>query len=157
MGQVSKEVKDAIIGKAFNRGTTSLRQIARDNNIGVSTLHKWLQRYCEKKGVTPLSVVTPNSMRELSSNEKFNHLIAINGLDDVRLGEYCRENGLYSYQLEEWRTAFMSKTDDSKKNQYKAELRVLKQDVKKLDRDLKRKDKALAEVSALLILKKKQT
>jgi len=57
MGQVSKEVKDAIIGKAFNRGTTSLRQIARDNNIGVSTLHKWLQRYCEKKGVTPLSVV----------------------------------------------------------------------------------------------------
>ena len=51
----------------------------------------------------------------------------------------------------------MNKPNDDKLKQYRADIRTLKDENKQLQRELRRKEKALAEAAALIILKKKPT
>lgn len=143
---LSSTLKEAVILKALNRepGVT-LKSVALANNIGESTLGKWLTQ--NRKGIN--SNQPSNSTRE----GWLSHLINTNGMDDVSLGTYCRKHGIYSHQLTEWKKELMTpKNDNNKQNQ---EIKRLQEENKKLQREIKRKDKALAEASALLILKKK--
>ena len=73
------------------------------------------------------------------------------GLSDTELGTYLRKEGLYSHQLSEWRAEIIEyfKT----KPKFPKDERDDK--IRGLERDILRKDKALAEASALLILQKK--
>lgn len=153
MKHLSKDAKLAIVKKALNSETKTVTQIAREHNVGLSTLEKWLKNY---RNENPLEVATKGK-KQLSTNlaEQLNHVIATANLDETSLGAYCREHGLYSHQINEWKNYFMtdhSKFHDSK---LREELRKYKQENKQLKQDLSRKDKALAETSALLILKKK--
>jgi hypothetical protein len=85
-------LKEAVILKALNRGPgVTLKSIALANNIGASTLGKWLTK--SRKSVTVNQV--NNNSREMW----LNHLINTNGMDDVSLGTYCRKHGIYSHQL----------------------------------------------------------
>lgn len=65
---------------------------------------------------------------------------------------WCREKGLFAHHLTSWRTAFCA---DSKVASGNRELRTLKDENDQLKRELVRKEKALAEAAALLILQKK--
>jgi len=149
MAHLSIEAKEAIILKAINRGEATLESVAKSNNIGFSTLQKWLQRY---KRSQPISV---KSSGKITHSEQFNHILATTKLDDVSLGKYCREHGLYSHQLETWRKEFMKPKQELSSAKEKLELAKLKKENDKLKRELRRKEKALAEASALLIMKKK--
>jgi transposase len=153
MGHLSNEAKDAIVLKAINRGSQSINAIAEANGVGISTLQKWLRCYREGR---PLNCHPQQNTGAVSLSQaaKLNHLLASHSLDEVSLGTYCRQHGLYSHQLTKWRTQ-LTKEPAAKQNQ--SELKQLKNEVKKLQRELNRKDKALAEASALLVLKKKPT
>jgi transposase len=72
-------------------------------------------------------------------------------LSDDKLGEFLRREGLHEAQLEEWRKAAVMSLADAPRS--KARSKEAKK-IKELERELRRKDKALAEASALLILKK---
>lgn len=61
---------------------------------------------------------------------------------------------MFEHQLKQWREAFCS-TSEPNSHQAKAELRELKAKHEQLQRDLRRKDRALAETAALLVLQKK--
>ena len=73
------------------------------------------------------------------------------GLDEEALSAFCREKGIFRHHLEQWQAAFVA--GGSVVN--RAQLRELKDTNKALTRDLNRKEKALAEAAALLVLKKK--
>lgn len=84
-------------------------------------------------------------------------LLALNEshhLQGPALHAWCREKGLFEHQLKHWREAFCS-TSEPNAHQAKAELRELKDRNEQLQRDLRRKDRALAETAALLVLQKK--
>lgn len=158
MKQLSPDAKMAIIKKAMNRGTTKIADIAALNNIGTSTLNKWIQSY--KREAFPSEILCKSTLSKdqttLNLEQKFKHIVGAEGLDDVQLGKYCRQNGLYSHQLNEWKTELMTPKDTGDNYlKIKAELSEMASKNKKLERELRRKDKALAEASALLILKKK--
>jgi transposase-like protein len=89
--------------------------------------------------------------------EKFNHLLASNNLEAIELGKYCRKHGLYTHQLLEWRKLFIMTKNNNALNaaNHLSELKALKEENKRLEKEIRRKDKALAEAAALLILKKK--
>ena len=154
MSYLSIEAKEAIVLKAVNRGSKSLVEIARANNVGLSTLQRWLQRFRRGEPLGAKSV-TAASQGNLSKEERFTHLLATHGLDDIALGKYCREQGLYSHQLVQWRHAFLNAKVDETSQQNKTRLNALTAENKRLKTDLNYKEKALAEASALLILKKK--
>jgi hypothetical protein len=67
---------------------------------------------------------------------------------------WCREKGLYAHQLQTWRDAFCATGERSAKQDLSS-LRELQGKHDQLERQLRRKDKALAEAAALLILQKK--
>jgi transposase len=68
---------------------------------------------------------------------------------------YCRQHGIYINHLDDWKKQILDSLGvvNTKKN--KAEHLQVINEMKRLKSELRRKDKALAEVSALLILKKK--
>ncbi len=77
-------------------------------------------------------------------------------MDADKVGEYIRRVGLHSFHLEQWKKeimdGLMQSTQPKRKN---TELCELKKKVKELERDIRRKDRALAETTALLVLQKK--
>lgn len=156
MKHLRQEVKEAIAEKALNRKDKTLVEIANENNIGLSTLQRWVQRYSEG-GTLNTKGISASTVATLSRAEQFKHLLATSKLDDVGLGAYCRERGLYSFQLQQWKNEFMSHDNKQKNHEAKAEIKSLRTENKLLKQDLYRKDKALAETTALLVLKKKQT
>ena len=74
------------------------------------------------------------------------------GLSGEPLHAWCRENGIFAHHLTSWKTAFCA---DGKAAPGIREIRTLKDENEKLKRELVRKEKALAEAAALLILQKK--
>jgi hypothetical protein len=74
-------------------------------------------------------------------------------LNEEDLGIYLRKNGLHTNQLTEWRTSFLTSVNQPKLNLNKKDERDI--EIKDLKKNLRKKDAALAEVSALLILQKK--
>ena len=90
--------------------------------------------------------------RDWNAEAKLLALHETHGLDGEALHAWCRENGLFAHHLTSWKTAFCA---DSKAAPGTREMRVLKDENDQLKRELVRKEKALAEAAALLILQKK--
>ena len=82
---------------------------------------------------------------------KLKAIVETTNLVDTELGHYLRKEGLYSNQVTEWRAAFIEKMALQPK--FKRDERD--DVIRSLEREILRKDKALAEASALLILEKK--
>ncbi len=77
-------------------------------------------------------------------------------MDEQERNAWCRAHGVYPQQLVEWRQSATEalgaeQTERSSPARAKADRRRIKE----LERDLRRKDKALAETAALLVLSKK--
>jgi len=86
-----------------------------------------------------------------SAAEKLEAVIKASSLDEQSLGAFLREEGLYETHLEEWRRqaeTALGKTPRSPSTR-------LKKENQRLERELRRKDRALAETAALLVLSKK--
>ena len=151
---LTQEARKTIVEKALNRKNKTLLEISNEHNVGRSTLDNWLRLYRNGKLET-LADGSFSSNTKLTRSEQFKHLLATSELDDAELGVYCRERGLYSFQLQQWKNDFMSHDNDQKKQETQSELKTLRTENKLLKQDLYRKNKALAETTALLILKKK--
>lgn len=156
MGQrLSEEAKQNIVLKALNKSGQTQGEIARSQGVGLSSLNKWIKRYKENESIGINH--SKQSGNALTSAQKFDHLQATHGLEETALGIYCRTRGLFSYQLTQWKDEFMTQNKDPKNQKQLAELKVLRQENKMLKREVHRKDKALAETAALLVLKKKMS
>ena len=135
MRKLSADAIKSIVEKALNRKDQPLIEIAKLNNVGLSTLQKWIRKY--KAGGTVVStekVRSPNGV--LSAAERFKHLLATSTLDDTGVGGYCREQGLYSFQLQQWETEFMSYEPQQKNQESQTELKALRAENKLLKQDL---------------------
>lgn len=154
MRKLSPDAIKAIVEKALNRKEQTLTEIAKSYNIGLSTLSKWSRKYKAGGIIVPLVNIS-SSAQATNAAERFKHLMATSSLDDTGVGVYCREQGLYSFQLQQWKTEFMSHDLHPKKQDVHVELKALRAENKALKQDLLRKDRALAETTALLVLKKK--
>lgn len=132
-----------------------MSEIAIDNNIGLSTLSRWLSsvKSVEKNSLNKKSVIGAS----ITAVERFKHLQATSGQQSAMVGAYCRKHGLYPHQLTQWEADFMTSSTDPKNQQLTAELKKLRAENKALKQVVVRKDKVLAETVALLILKKKAT
>ena len=90
--------------------------------------------------------------KKWTAGEKLRVVVEASKLSDDALGEFLRREGLHAANVDEWRAlaeaSFVAVTRSSKPSPEAKR-------VKELERELLRKDKALAEAAALLILQKK--
>jgi transposase-like protein len=97
------------------------------------------------------------SSENWSAQTKFAVVLETATLSEVELSEYCRAKGLFPEQVKQWREISIqahaeADTSDAANAQQN---KVLRKQNKRLEREILRKDKALAEAAALLILQKK--
>lgn len=88
-----------------------------------------------------------------TAEKKLKAIVDYGNLNEEQKGIYLREKGLYSVHLERWQQEFVEAYASRKKKTRGGDPRQKR--IKELESDLWRKDKALAETAALLVLKKK--
>jgi len=150
----TKEFKEQIARKMMPPNSTSVAQIHRDTGISVQTLYTWRNKFRNEGKAVPAD---PSNPENWSGSDKLAVIIETAALNEQALSEYCREKGLYPEQIQRWKEMAVSSNDNTEKLT-RAERREWQKDKKKthnLKKELRRKDKALAETAALLVLQKK--
>lgn len=142
-------IEQAVV-KLLSRGKRTVREVALDLNVNYHTAKNWMQRGSpDKARMSPDKEKRP---QDWSAQEQLLALQETHGLSGEALQAWCRERGLFAHHLASWKAAFcaIARPDAGTR-----ELRSLKDQNDQLKRELVRKDKALAEAAALLILQKK--
>ena len=149
-----KEMKEAIIARMLE-SDESVMEIQRETGVGINTLYRWRDNAKNQRG---LSATTKyKNADKWSSQDKFMVVLQTANLSEIEFSEYCREKGIYPEQVKEWKDACINANDIAKESNSKAtkELREERKAKEKLEKELARKEKALAEAAALLVLRKK--
>ena len=135
----------------------SVAQISKELGIHLATLYAWRKAWRLQGEVVPASEKAPETW---STADKFTVVLESAGLNATELGAFCRERGLYSEQVDRWRQAAQDANANSMltmADQKDLEKRHQQdqREIKRLQQELRRKDKALAEAAALLMASKK--
>jgi hypothetical protein len=147
----SEEFRRAAVEKFHNRGNRSVEEIAQVLGVSSWSLYHWSKRYGNAKGMKQ-----QRRPGERSAQEKLQAVIEYEGLAEEQRGEYLRREGLQSEHLEGWKKSMEAGLGGSARSTAERSERAAdKKKIQELERELRRKDKALAETTALLVLKKK--
>jgi transposase-like protein len=154
VARYSDERKGAVLRKMLPPHNRSLSALAAGEGISEATLYNWRRDARGKGRLLPDGATGPAGW---SAADKFAAVVETAALNDAELGEYCRKRGLYPEQIRAWRAACEQANDwaAERGRQSQAEQSELRRQVRDLQRDLKHKEKALAETAALLVLSKK--
>ena len=148
-------IEQALV-KVYSRGMRTIQSVAEELNINQYTVKHWMRN--KEKALRNLTQPTAPEKRpqDWRAEEQLLALQESHVLTGEALNAWCRERGLFAHHLASWKSGFCSAqkaataglTDNR-------ELRGLKDENDQLKRELLRKEKALAEAAALLILQKK--
>jgi len=149
MENYSDTVKEAMVAKLTTTNAPSATAFAKEVNIPQSTLSRWVREYGIMGGGG--GAMKQRRPQDWTAEEKLNAILEYEKLNDEERGKYLREKGLHSIHIERWKEAIIKELKTSTLN--KKDFKDKK--IKELEKELRRKDKALAETAALLVLKKK--
>ncbi len=154
MPRYSKECKQTILSKLQPPLSLSIAEVSRTEGIGLQTLYNWRNQAREQGQPMPTNNRTPEHW---TSETKLATIIETAGLSESELSEYCRSKGLYVEQIKAWRLDALKGFSSSKQQSLKdkRQQQTDRKHIKQLERELARKEKALAETAALLVLRKK--
>jgi transposase-like protein len=147
----SAAIKASVLAKALAPNAPGVVELANEFNIPIGTIYTWKSNMLKKKYFMQVKAQRPN---DKTAEAKLQALIDTAGMTELELGAYCREHGIYTHNLDEWKQQSLAGFTAGNEKPTKADKQAAHEN-KKLKSELHRKDKALAEVSALLILKKK--
>jgi transposase-like protein len=145
-----EEFKTKIIAQMLPPHNRSIPDLARETGIPKDTLYTWRGKHRPLGG----SIQTGRSAR-LTSPEKFQLVVDSATLNEHELGEFCRRRGVFPEQLAAWREACRGANDERPRPKAGVAQRELSRRNAELEAELRRKEKALAEAAALLVLEKK--
>ena len=146
--------KERVIAMMAGPSRLPIAEIARRENISVATLYNWRRAARAAGQLLPDSDDSPEGW---SPADKFNAVLQTATLSEAETAEFCRSNGLYSEQIARWRAACeqANEWDRSRNDLLEKARREDRTRIRELERDLARKEKALAETTAILVLRKK--
>ena len=154
MTRYSPERKEAVLKKMLAPNHRSIRELAEEEGISEATLYSWRKVARSQGRLLPDMDATPEGW---TSQDKFAAVMETAALSEAELAEYCRRRGLYPAQIRAWRAACEQANDwdSAQARRLKAARKDDGQRIKSLERELRQKEKALAETAALLVLRKK--
>ena len=157
MRRYSETIKADVRRRMSPPARQSVAQISKELGIHIATLYAWRKAWRMQGEVVPASEKAPETW---STADKFTVVLESAGLNATELGAFCRERGLYPEQVDRWRQAAQDANANSMltmADQKDLEKRHQQdqREIKRLQQELRRKDKALAEAAALLMASKK--
>lgn len=163
--EYSDVVKARMVRRMLGPNGVSATALEAETGIPQPTLSRWLRATASIKGVSrtkpsttpttppaPETPATPKRPQDWSAMERAQAVLAASELADEELGEFLRRQGLHREQLDEWRSAFEEALAQPRRSHRPSNDAKR---IKELEREIARKDKALAETAALLVLKKR--
>ena len=146
MPQYSPAFKSRMLRRLVGPSAMSANALAQEVGVGQPLLSRWLR---ESRNVEDMA---SSKKKKWTGAEKLRVVIAARGLSETELGALLRREGVHESDLTAWQTAAEAALNDAGR---RAPRSADAQRIHELERELRRKDAALAETAALLVLKKK--
>ena len=146
LARYGQAFKDKAVARLLPPHSASVELVAREVGIGAGTLERWRDDAQSR----------PARGRAWTALARLEAVITTAAMNEAGKSAWCREHGVYPAELSQWRascTAALASPEETR-----ASPQATRQDrkrIKELERDLLRKDRALAETAALLVLSKK--
>lgn len=113
--------------------------------VGEATLERWRSD----------ALAQPGRERVWTAAARFDAVLSTSAMDEASKSAWCRANGVYPQELAAWReNAMLALGADAPRTSVQ-ETKHNRRRIKELEREVRRKDRALAETAALLVLSKK--
>ena len=151
----SAELRDAVLRRVLPPQNDPVERVAREEGISEQTVRNWKAKALDT-GYRPAEEDASLPDR-WTTQDKFHIVLETAGMNEAELGEYARVKGLYVEQIHRWRDACIKANGGTAKEaaRLNRELKGVEKKNRQLERELIRKEKALAEAAALMILRKK--
>lgn len=155
----SEKFKARMISRLVGPNRISAKQLSKEVGVGQPTLSLWLRqaggKVSDVKDEKRDREASQRRPEDWTPQEKLKAVMEAEALDDVDLGSWLRRKGIKEEHLRHWQETLIERAADvfaPKEPRVNAESRKR---LKELERELQRKDKALAETAALLVLQGK--
>jgi hypothetical protein len=138
--------KDKAVARLLPPESASLEVVSREVGVGVASLERWREDAQSRLA----------RGRAWTAGARLEAVITTAAMNEAAKSAWCREHGVYPAELDTWRascTTALSNPEDVRASPQAT--RADRKRIKELERDLLRKDRALAETAALLVLSKK--
>ena len=143
----SATFRAAMVRRMTGPGATAGRALARETGVDARTLSLWLSSARTLPGVSDSTGKPPMRTPE----EKLRLVLEAARLEGEELGAFLRREGVHEVELRDWHKAMLDGLSGGRPALRGTDAKV----IKNLEKELRRKDRALAEVAALVVLKKK--
>jgi len=146
LARYGQAMKARVVARLLPPESASLETVSRDIGVSVVTLERWREDVQSR----------PARGRAWTAAARLEAVIVTAALDETGKSAWCREHGVYPAELDKWRLS--ATTALAEPEEARASPQATRQDkkrIKELERELLRKDRALAETAALLVLSKK--
>jgi len=143
--------KNNVLKKVLPPENRPISDVCKETGVSDQTIRNWLKLLKDDNLNTSDGEISPEYR---NSSEKMTLLLEGRSIDPENIGEWLRKNGLHTEHLSLWEQELRDKISDKDMTD-KQKYNELKKKYKILEKELLRKEKALAETAALLVLKKK--
>lgn len=154
MSPYSQAFKAEMVKKLATPGGPSASTLADEVGVHQSTLSRWLREADTVAGMSHEKRPRGRRPQDWTAREKLAAVLAAASLSDEDLGGFLRREGLHRTHLEQWRQQMLRSLEEKPRRRPPAKTAEARR-LRELERELRRKDAALAETAALLVLKKK--
>ena len=146
MARYGQAFKDRVVARLLPPESASVDEVAREVGVGAQTLERWLSDALSR----------PARERAWTAAARLEAVIATAAMDEATRSAWCRENGVYPQQLQQWRdNATQALAEPEEARASPQQTKHDRRRIKELEREVRRKDRALAETAALLVLSRK--
>jgi transposase-like protein len=152
MKRYSVEFKQWVVEQMMPPVNCALETLARETGVTTVTLRTWRNAARDEGRIVPGN---GKKSDRWSSADKFRVVLETAPMSEAELSEYCRVKGIQPQQVQQWRTACEQANDGPMRSAAVPAGLVSQRKIDRLEKDLARKDAALAEAAALLMLRKK--
>lgn len=160
VAEYSESFRNRMVEKMTGPRAKTATVLATEVGVSQPTLSRWKREAgTVKRTMSPPDdgkrAASPTKRpQDWSAEEKWALVTEAATVPEAELGAFLRRRGVHEAQLAEWRAAAMAALQPPSRRERKA-ANFEKLKIRNLERELKRKEKALAEAAALLVLKKK--
>ena len=152
MAAYSRALKNKLIQKMLIPGGPSVTRLAQEAGVPQQTLSRWRKEAVSIDAMSKKKRSKDKSLHQFPAEKKLQLVLEAEGLSEEELGVWLRSRGLHKSDLDAWRASMLTALSQPANGRGKPTdaRRAIE-----LEKELRRKEKALAEVAALLVLKKK--
>lgn len=144
MARYGQAFKDRAVARLLPPESADVNVVALQLGVSASTLERWRAD----------ALASGKKTGGWTAAARFEAVLSTASMSAEQKNAWCRAQGIYSSELDEWRAVATVALDHPAPSGAMTASKAEQQRIRELERELRRKDKALAEAAALLVLSK---